>query len=109
MNGAVVLLSGGLDSTVCLALAARAGGPVVGLCIDYGQRNHIEIEHARRVAAHYDAEVVVLPLDLAGVAPGGIAGPADEPLQSLYIPARNLVFLSVAMAVAESRDLDRAY
>ncbi len=109
MNGAVVLLSGGLDSSVCIALAARDGARVVALCIDYGQRNRIELDYAHAVAAHYDAEVVDLALDLGTVAPGGIAGTGEAPLGDLHVPARGLVFLSVAMAVAEARDLDRVY
>jgi 7-cyano-7-deazaguanine synthase len=108
VSGAVVLLSGGLDSAVCLGLAARHGATPVALTFDYGQRNRPELERAERIATHYGCDQVVVPLDLARIAPGGLAS-ASGTLTSIYVPARNIVFLSVALAIAEARGLDRVY
>lgn len=107
-GGSVVLLSGGLDSAVCLGLAARQGPVPVALTFDYGQRNHTELERATQIAAHYGCEQVVVPLDLSRIAPGGLASD-DATLGSIYVPARNIVFLSVALAIAEARGADRVY
>ena len=65
----LVVLSGGLDSTVCMALAAREareGAPLTALTFDYGQRHRVELGRAAAVAASYRAEHVVVPLDLSG-------------------------------------------
>jgi 7-cyano-7-deazaguanine synthase len=121
VSGAVVVLSGGLDSTVCLALAAREGGPLLALSFDYGQRHRVELARAAEVAGHYGAEHLVVPLDLRGW--GGSAltdqsidvpaagGPPEGAgaIPVTYVPARNLIFLSVAMGVAEARDADRVH
>jgi 7-cyano-7-deazaguanine synthase len=113
----LVILSGGLDSTVCMALAA-AEGPVVALTFDYGQRHWHEIDHAAGVAGFYRADHLVVRLDLTGwggsaltdssvaVPHGEVAAPG---IPVTYVPARNLIFLSVAMGVAEARSLDEVY
>jgi len=107
---AVVLLSGGLDSMVAAGLAREAGYSLFALTIDYNQRHRREIEAARTIARELGAlRHVVLPLDLRqfggsaltddiAVPKGGI-GP-DIPVT--YVPARNLVFLSLTLAWAES-------
>jgi Predicted PP-loop superfamily ATPase len=64
MPSAVVLLSGGLDSMVCAALARAAGFSVIALTIDYGQRHRIEIGAARKIASGLAERHIVLPLDL---------------------------------------------
>lgn len=107
---AVVLLSGGLDSTTVAAIARDAGYALLALTVDYNQRHRIELDHARRVAAAMAAERhVVLPLDLRAF--GGsaltddIAVPKDgvQPgIPVTYVPARNTVFLSLALAWAEA-------
>ena len=107
---AVVLLSGGLDSMVCAGLAREAGFAVQALTIDYNQRHRIEIEAAKVVAAAVGAERhVILPLDLRAF--GGsaltsdIAVPKDgvgPDIPVTYVPARNLVFLSLTLAWAEA-------
>ena len=109
---AVVLLSGGLDSMVVAALAREAGHRLNALTIDYGQRHRVEIEAARAIAKQLGAaRHVVLPLDLRAF--GGsaltddIAVPKDgvQPgVPVTYVPARNLVFLSLALAWAEALD-----
>jgi 7-cyano-7-deazaguanine synthase len=107
---AVVLLSGGLDSMVTAGLARELGFTLNALTIDYGQRHRIELEAARTIAERLDAaRHVVLPLDLRAF--GGSALTADiavpkgglEPgIPVTYVPARNLVFLSLTLAWAEA-------
>jgi len=106
---AVVLLSGGLDSMVCAALAREAGFTVLALTIDYSQRHRIEIESARRIAAGLAERHIVLPLDLTAF--GGsaltddIAVPKEgvgEGIPVTYVPARNTIFLSLALGLAEA-------
>jgi len=114
----VVVLSGGLDSTVCMALAARDGQPLVAVTFDYGQRHRIELERAAAVAAHYGAEQLVVRLDASQWGGSALTDPSiDVPDASAvgsgipvtYVPARNLIFLSVATGVAEARDADALY
>ncbi|MEO7654808.1 MAG: 7-cyano-7-deazaguanine synthase QueC [Sphingomicrobium sp.] len=106
---AVVLLSGGLDSMVCAALAREQGFEVIALTIDYGQRHRVEIEAARRIADQLAARHIVLALDLAAF--GGSALTADiavpkdgvgEGIPVTYVPARNTIFLSLALGLAEA-------
>jgi 7-cyano-7-deazaguanine synthase len=113
MARAVCLLSGGVDSAVCLALAASEGYECYALSFDYGQRHRVELEAARRVAQALGARRhVIVPLDLRAF--GGsaltddIAVPkarSDAEMSSgipvTYVPARNTVFLSLALAWAE--------
>ena len=112
---AVVLLSGGLDSMVCAAMAREAGFRVLALTIDYHQRHRVELEAARRIAAQLAGRHIVMPLDLTAF--GGSAltsdiavpkGGLEEGIPVTYVPARNTVFLSLALAWAEAagaRDL----
>jgi 7-cyano-7-deazaguanine synthase len=113
----IVVLSGGLDSTVCLALAAREG-PVTALTFDYGQRHQVELERAAAVAVHYRAERLVVRLDASAWGGSALtdarieipdAGAGDDAIPVTYVPARNLIFLSVAMGVAEARDADAVW
>jgi 7-cyano-7-deazaguanine synthase len=113
MNGAarkaVVLLSGGLDSATALAMARSQGYACHALSLDYGQRHHAELAAARRVAAALGAaEHKVLPLSLDAI--GGsaltdrsIAVPETraEGIPVTYVPARNTVFLALALGWAE--------
>jgi 7-cyano-7-deazaguanine synthase len=108
-KNAIVLLSGGLDSATCLALAREAGFEPVALSFDYGQRHQAELAAARRVAAAFDVQDHrVLRLDLGAI--GGsaltdssIAVPTEESagIPVTYVPARNTVFLSFALGLAE--------
>jgi 7-cyano-7-deazaguanine synthase len=113
---AVALVSGGLDSFVGAALAREAGFDVLALSIDYHQRHAVELAAARRIAAAVGARRhVVLPLDLSAF--GGsaltadIAVPKDGVAPGIpvtYVPARNTIFLSLALGWAEAagaRDL----
>jgi 7-cyano-7-deazaguanine synthase len=101
-------------------LAARdcEGEPLVALTFDYGQRHGVEVERARQIAARYDAESLVVALDASqwggsALTDASIAVPVEGVDESAipvtYVPARNLIFLSVAMGVAEARDADALY
>jgi len=106
---AVVLLSGGLDSATCLAIAKQNGYVCYALNFDYGQRHRSELAAAQRVAQQLGAaEYRVIKIDLAGI--GGsaltdvnIAVPTHlgTGIPVTYVPARNTVFLSLALAWAE--------
>jgi 7-cyano-7-deazaguanine synthase len=107
---AVVLLSGGLDSMVAAALARERGFRVNALTIDYNQRHRVEIQAARRIAAVLGAaRHIVLPLDLRAFGGSALTGDTAVPKSGLapgipvtYVPARNLVFLSLTLAWAEA-------
>ncbi len=113
---AVVLLSGGLDSTTVAAIARDRGYRLLALTVDYNQRHRIELAHAARVAADMGAERhVTLPLDLRAFGGSALTDDIDVPKDGVqpgipvtYVPARNTVFLSLALAWAEAagaRDL----
>lgn len=105
-----MLLSGGLDSMVVAGLAREAGYAVNALTIDYNQRHRREIDAARLIAAELGVERhVVLPLDLrqfgGSALTDDIAVPKDgvgDDIPVTYVPARNLVFLSLTLAWAEA-------
>lgn len=112
MPTAVVLLSGGLDSYTAAAVARRDGFDVHALSIRYGQRHHQELAAAARVAAALGvARHLVLDLDLSAMGGSALTSPdigvpkdraidaADIP--STYVPARNTIFLSIALGWAE--------
>ena len=113
----VVILSGGLDSTTCAGVAAGTGSELVCLTFDYGQRHRRELGSAARVADFYGAEHLTVAFDSRQW--GGSALTADielpkgreidESIPVTYVPARNTIFLSVALAVAEARDADNVY
>jgi 7-cyano-7-deazaguanine synthase len=110
---AVVLLSGGLDSSTCLAIARSQGYEPYALSFLYRQRHRIELEAARRVALELgvaDHLVLELPLDRIGgsALTADIEVPKDVPLADMdgripvtYVPARNTIFLSLAVGWAE--------
>jgi len=110
---AVVLLSGGLDSTTTLAIAKYAGFACYALTLQYGQRHAIEIDAARRIAqAMAVVEHTIVPIDLRQFGGSALTSdlpvPKDRPLDemshgipSTYVPARNTIFLSFALAWAE--------
>jgi len=113
MKKAVCLLSGGLDSSTCLALARRERYACYALSFDYGQRHGIELEAAARVAASVGVErhlVARIGLDLFGgsALTANIAVPKQRSTEEMgrgipvtYVPARNTIFLSFALAWAE--------
>ncbi|MES2624278.1 MAG: 7-cyano-7-deazaguanine synthase QueC [Pseudomonadota bacterium] len=106
---AVVLLSGGLDSATCLAIAKSQGYQCFGLSFDYGQRHYSELNAAARIAENMQLQKhMVIRIDMSGI--GGsaltdmtLAVPEHETagIPITYVPARNTVFLSYALAWAE--------
>jgi len=115
---AVVLVSGGLDSAVVLAVARSRGFDPIALSFDYGQRHRVELLAAAAVAQALDASRhIVVPIDLrvaggSALTDDAIAVPKDRPVPPAnsrhdespvtYVPARNLIFLSIAAGVAET-------
>jgi 7-cyano-7-deazaguanine synthase len=101
-----------------MALAAGEGRPLVAVTFDYGQRHRVEIDRAGLVAERFGAEWLCVQLDASQW--GGsaltdssiavpVAGGDEEVIPVTYVPARNLIFLSVAMGVAEAREADAVY
>ena len=115
---AVVLLSGGLDSTTVLAIARQAGFAPYALSFSYGQRHAVELDAARRVAKAMGAvEHVVVQFDLRAFGGSALTADIDVPhhdavdeigggIPVTYVPARNTVFLSFALAWAETLGSD---
>lgn len=113
-KNAVILLSGGLDSATCMAIAAEQGFVLHALSFDYGQRHRVELEAAQRVAQKFGAashRTAHIDMNLFGgsaLTDSAIAVPKDRSSQELaggipitYVPARNTVFLSYALGLAE--------
>lgn len=113
---AVVLLSGGLDSATAAAWAQREGYRLAALSLDYGQRHRVELEAARHIAASLGiTDHVVLPIDLSAFGGSALTDmtidvPKGRSIETMatgipatYVPARNTVFLSLALAMAETR------
>ena len=112
----IVLLSGGLDSMLCAGLAREAGARIVALTVDYNQRHRVELESATRIAKEVGAaEHIVLPLDLRRFGGSALTADIDVPKHGpeynggasdvpiTYVPARNLIFLSLTLGLAEAR------
>ena len=120
-QSAVVLLSGGLDSATCLAIARQRGMRLHAISFRYGQRHRFELECAKKLADHFGvASHHTIDIDLAqfggsALTDKSIAVPKSDSVADIgdtipvtYVPARNTVFLSLALALAEtvaSRDL----
>ena len=111
-KSAIVLLSGGLDSMVVAAMAKEAGYALVALTIDYNQRHRIELESAAKIAGYLNAiEHIVLPLDLTRFGGSALTADIDVPKDGVeenaipvtYVPARNTIFLSLCLGLAEAR------
>ncbi len=118
-SGSLVLLSGGMDSATCLALATRAHRPVHALTVLYGQRHAREVRSARALARRYRvARHVVLALPLGPLLDSALTrrgrrlprgGTPAGRIPSTYVPARNTILLSVALGYAESHRLGAIY
>mgnify|MGYP001392891918 FL=1 len=115
MKRAVILLSGGLDSTTCLAIAREQGFDLFALTVNYGQRHVFELQSAKNVALSLDIEKhSVLDIDLAQFGGSALTDDIEVPkdrvesemanIPATYVPARNTVLLSVALARAETLD-----
>ena len=109
MRPAVVLFSGGLDSSTCLAIAKEEGFAPHALAVRYGQRHVHELTAAGRVAAAMGAPLKIVDLDLRAIGGSALTGdlpvPKDAPIGAgipvTYVPARNTVLLALALAYAE--------
>ena len=111
---AVALVSGGLDSMVSAAMAREAGQRVLALSFDYNQRHRVELAAARRIADALGAERhIVLPMDLSAFGGSALTADIDVPkdgagtedgggIPVTYVPARNTIFLSLALGWAEA-------
>lgn len=121
-GGAVVLLSGGMDSATSLAVARRdEPGPLRTLTLSYGQRHVRELRAARALARHFSvSEALELTVPFAPLAPSAITGKGALPrdrstrtmgrgIPSTYVPGRNTVFLALALSLAESRRSEAIY
>ena len=116
---AVVLLSGGLDSTVTLAKAISDGHEVTALSFRYGQRHERELESAKRICRRYGIDHVIMDIDLTSFRssltqkkrkiPERSGGSIGKDIPSTYVPARNILFLSAAAGLCESIDADTIY
>ncbi len=122
MGEAIVLLSGGLDSSTVLAMAKERGYDVVALTFDYGQKHRRELLSAKKVAESSGVrEHIVIPLDLGRHLRSSLTQKAmkipksrgaddiSSCIPDTYVPSRNLVFLSIASAIAESRGADAIF
>ena len=112
-NKAVILLSGGLDSTTCLAIAKHQGFDLNALTFNYGQRHDFELKSAQKIADHFQIKNhSVVNIDLAQFGGSALTDEIDVPkdrsesemtdIPLTYVPARNTVFLSLALAWAET-------
>ena len=110
---AVVLLSGGVDSATTLAIAKNRGFDIYALSFRYGQRHRVELESARQIARYFQAaEHLIMDIDLRRFGGSALtdnidvpknreAGEMDKAIPVTYVPARNTIFLSFALAWAE--------
>ena len=117
---AIILLSGGLDSTTTLYCARRDGWEPLCLTIHYGQRHHREIVHAQRIASHLQLENWVLPFLLPwggssltehqiSLPKGRKEEEMTKEIPSTYVPFRNSIFLSLAVSLAEAKGAEAIY
>lgn len=120
MSHALVVMSGGLDSTVALAVAKEREGQVSGISFHYNQRHHAELDAAKKIAHHYEIPhgVVHVDLGMGGVLMHHEAEMPHETYEALqtaegpsptYVPYRNGTFLSLAASYALASDCDTLY
>lgn len=122
MAGAVVLLSGGLDSSTVAAIAKERGFEVIAITFDYGQRHRRELESARAVGEALGVkEHIFVSLPIGEHLDSSLTSKAKEvptgrprdsiraEIPSTYVPSRNIIFLSIAASVAESRGADAVF
>ncbi len=122
MGEAIVLLSGGLDSSTVLAIAKERGHEVVAVSFEYGQRHARELSSAEEVARHFGVkEHLVIRLDLGRHVRSSLTDRSEEirhaasreeissGIPSTYVPSRNIIFLSIASSIAESRGSEAVF
>lgn len=109
MKNAIILFSGGLDSTTCLADAKSKGFTCHALSFNYGQRHSAELNAAKRIAAHFAVNHIIVELPLSQFGGSALTDPSlsvpayngSQTIPITYVPARNTIFLSFALAWAE--------
>ncbi len=117
---AVVLLSGGLDSTTTLAIALNDGCEVYPITFRYGQRHNREIESSKKICEHYGLKLRIVDINLREIGGSALTDNIDVPknrslekisseIPITYVPARNTIFLSIALGYAEVLNADRIY
>ena len=112
LDNAIILMSGGLDSTTVLSFAKKNGYNITGLSFDYGQRHRRELESSKKIADFYGIQRLVFKIDLRQI--GGSSLTGDEAVEigklerkeipNTYVPGRNILFLSIAAAYSELLD-----
>ncbi|MBT6594700.1 MAG: 7-cyano-7-deazaguanine synthase QueC [Nitrospina sp.] len=120
-KSAVVLLSGGLDSTTTLALAKKQGFDLFALTFDYGQRHSVELDRARDIAMHFGVvDHQIVKIDLRQFGGSALTDSIDVPvgrdqkemtaeIPITYVPARNTIFLSFCLAYAEVKEASNIF
>lgn len=117
---AVIVLSGGLDSTTCMGIAHEKGYELYPITFSYNQRHRREIEQAKKIAAYYQVSQQHKIVDVSFLGEIGASALTDPSLEvrtdgvtdeipNTYVPARNLIFLSLASAYAEAIGAERVY
>src|SRR3990167_208079 len=109
MKNAVILFSGGLDSTTCLAYAKSKGFNCYAISFNYGQRHSAELNAAKRIATHFGAEHFIVDLPISQFGGSALTDEkldvpdfkGDDEIPITYVPARNTIFLSFALGWAE--------
>lgn len=117
MKNAVIIFSGGLDSTTCLALAKSQGFNCHAISFNYGQRHSAELHAAKRIAAHFGAQHTIIDLPIAQFGGSALTDKSREvpeykgksEIPVTYVPARNTIFLSFGLAWAEVLKSDDIY
>jgi len=116
MKKAIVLLSGGLDSATCLAIAVDKGFEVIALSFEYGQKHNVELKRAKSLAKKYNVKhyAFKLPLNLIGGSaltdenfevPENDMKNIGKDIPITYVPARNTIFLAIAAGFAETNEI----
>ena len=117
---AVVLLSGGLDSTTTLAYALSKGYEVFPISFNYGQRHSRELESAKKIAEYYRLSLKIVSVDLRAIGGSALTDNVEVPerkdyreigegIPVTYVPARNMILLSIAVAYAEVVDANKIF
>lgn len=117
MSKAIVLFSGGLDSTTCLYLARKEHNEVIAVSFDYGQKHIVEIQRAAKIANKLGIEHIIIEISQAAffgsaLTQKNISVPDHKDSNEIpvtYVPARNTIFIAYALGIAESRKANSIY
>ena len=117
MSKAIVIFSGGLDSTTCLAIAKRDHSEVIAISFDYGQRHIIELEKAKQITKRFEVEHIIIKIPNqifqgSALTDKDIKVPDFKDCKDIpitYVPARNTIFIAYALGIAESRQAKAIY